>query len=67
MLDDLPGKLASTRAQLAAVREAIQAALDGQVGQEQVGDELVPLLSRMERLEAELVRIEAGIAVREGG
>ena len=58
MLDDSLELLVNARAQLATVREAMQAALDDQVGQEWVDEELIPLLARLEWEEAELARIE---------
>jgi hypothetical protein len=54
---------ARARAQIMATRESLQAALELQ---EADIPEISQAIARLERVEAELDRIEAGIAVREG-
>ena len=59
----LRGRGLEARAQIMATRESLQAALELQ---EADIPEISQATARLERVEAELDRIEAGIAMREG-
>jgi hypothetical protein len=60
-LETVGQRIDETRAKIVATRESLQAALDIQES-----PEISQAIVRLERVEAELTRIEGGIMAREG-
>jgi hypothetical protein len=58
MLDDIGPDLDEARARIEATRDALQAALDGQ---EAPDERLAPLAARLDRMAAEVERVEDAV------